>query len=574
MLSAMKNKFFSYFLLSFIFLFIGSSAAQAIDVPDLSWERGRQQSITLGGQTGDKLWSIRLQGQSQSLTFDRSSVNKDGFIVYSLDIPADFVVGRYQVLVSGPGTPDSTTAYVNVLETVSYDPLADPKGVGAIAVVAFTLIAFFAGNKEEQETDSNGGEQESNENENDDDSTSLGSVDSNYQGINISNIGKGDSLGIGKSALTQRLDQIRHLSVFDFSSHSPLAARVVADGTYLQSILGSLSFLFPVLGIALGIWISQDSELSSSLIPTSLALMLAIIALGIIDSLAGLMAVVSFAVAATINGEVTNAADIRTLLGLSLLWFTPSLVAGATRPLRRARDEWSLWERLSDIAISTILTGWAIKGMVLALDGFARQKTEIAEHSDLIAMIGASLIFLRYLLEEFASRFTPRRLEYLSPPKLKSQDLQSFLLMLLVRALVFLFFMYGFFGLSWQIIAATVILILPTLLKRIDGKLPNFSWLWQIIPGGIPSIVFMSLIGFVLSGWVNSLPLISADKTKTILVLTSLPGFAIGLLKLFGRSPKSGDVRWYRRDKLRPLYYTGGPVMLAIATLITMGILP
>jgi hypothetical protein len=58
------------------------------------------------------------------------------------------------------------------------------------------------------------------------------------------------------------------------------------------------------------------------------------------------------------------------------------------------------------------------------------------------------------------------------------------------------------------------------------------------------------------------------------LILTSLPGFAIGLLKLFGRSPKSGDVRWYRRDKLRPLYYTGGPVMLAIATLITMGILP
>ena len=570
----MRNKAFSLILLGFFFLFQGFSVANAADIPDLQWERGRQQSITLGGQTGDKLWSIRLQGQSQSLVFDRSSVNKDGFIVYSVDIPADFAVGRYQVLVSGPGTPATTTAYVNVLEIVFYDPLTDPKGVAAIAVVAFTLIAFFAGNKEEQDSSSQGSEQESDEKENDEDSSSLGSVDTNYQGINVSGVGKGDSWAIGKGALAQRLDQMRHLSVFDFSSRSPLAARVVADGTYLQSILGSFSLLFPVIGIGLGIWIAQVSDLTSSLIPTSLALMLAIITLGIIDSLSGLMAVVFFAIVATINGEVTTAADVRTLLGLSLLWFTPSLAAGATRPLRRARDEWSLWERLSDIAISTILTGWAIKAMVLALDGFARQKTAIAEHSDLIALIGAGLIFLRYLLEEFASRFTPRRMEYLSPPKLKSQDLQSFLLTLLIRVLVFLFFMYGFFGMTWQIVAATAILILPTLLKRFDGKLPNFSWLWQIIPGGIPSIVVMSLIGFAVSGWVNSLPLISADKTKTILVLTSLPGFVIGLLKLFARSPKTGDVRWYRRDKLRPLYYTGGPIMLAIATLITMGVLP
>ena len=32
------------------------------------------------------------------------------------------------------------------------------------------------------------------------------------------------------------------------------------------------------------------------------------------------------------------------------------------------------------------------------------------------------MVVLRYLLEEFATRYTPARLEYLSPPKVKSQD--------------------------------------------------------------------------------------------------------------------------------------------------------
>ena len=91
----MKTKFFSYFLLSFTFLFIGSSAAQAVDVPDLSWERGRQQSVTLGGDTKSVLWNISLEGFGQSIPFSRSSVNDAGFIVYSIEIPEKLPVGRY-----------------------------------------------------------------------------------------------------------------------------------------------------------------------------------------------------------------------------------------------------------------------------------------------------------------------------------------------------------------------------------------------------------------------------------------------------------------------------------------------
>jgi hypothetical protein len=116
-------------------------------------------------------------------------------------------------------------------------------------------------------------------------------------------------------------------------------------------------------------------------------------------------------------------------------------------------------------------------------------------------------------------------------------------------------------------------LILPELLKRFGKNLPNSPFLFQIIPGGVPAIIVMSFIGSAFSSWVNSLPLLAADKSKTIIVLCSLPGFVIGLLKLFGRSAKAGDVRWYRRDSMKIPYRIFGPITLLIASLITTGVI-
>jgi hypothetical protein len=563
MLSVKKSKFFVSVLLGIIFTFPTITIAQAVDTPELTWQRGRQQSITLGGNTADKLWQINLEANGKSLRFDQSSVSKNGFIVYTVEIPEDLAVGRYEVVVSGPATTTNTVAFVNISPTVSYDPLADPKKVGVIAVIAFTLLTFFTGNRSEDQQQ----EEES------EDQSALGSVDTAYMGVGATKRGRGDLVGIGKSKFTQNLDLLRHLSIFNTASRSPLVMRVAADSSYLQAISGFFVLLLPVIGLVLGVAMALSTQMSVSLIPTSLALTLAIVVLALLDALAGLIAFIVYFLYALTVGEITNFTDIQALLGMSLLWFTPALAAGATRPLRRAVTDWDLWERVTDILVSTLLTGWAIKGMVLAIDGFAKEKTSIATHSDLIALVGAAMVVLRYLLEEFATRYTPARLEYLSPPKVKSQDLDAFLISLLVKALIFIFFMFGFFGFSWQILVAIALMVIPSLLKRIDKKFPNSAALFQIIPGGIPSIVVMSFIGTAFSNWANSLPLLAADKSKTIVVICSLPGFVISLLKLFGRSPKSGDVRWYRRDSMKIAYRIFGPIMLFIASLITIGVI-
>lgn len=563
----MRNKYFSYFLLSFIFLFNGASAAMAMDIPELSWERGREQSVTLGGDTTSVLWSISLEGMGKSLTFDRSSSNESGFIVYSVDIPENLSVGRYQIIVRGPNTPATTTGYVNILESVSYDPLSDPRGIGMIAVAAYTLLAFFAGNRDESLKSE---EQE----EDDEEASALGSVDTNYQGIKIKHRGRGDESTFVRTNFARKLDGWRHVAVLTTARRSPLTMRICADGSYLQAIIGPFAIALPALAIGAGAYLGATTIVANSLIPTSLTLVLLIVIFGILDAFSGLLAFISYVLVVFIRAGIDDFADIRTLLGFSLLLFTPSLAAGATRPLRRAREDWDMWERVTDFLVSTILTTWAIKSMVLALDGFAHQRTEIAAHSTLIASVGGAFILIRYGLEEIVSRYAPARMEYMTPAKIASQVLDSFLITQAVRAGLFVFFMIGFFGFTWQIFVAVAILVVPSLLKRFDSNLPNVPFLFQIIPGGVPAIVVMSLISFAFNNWVNTLPLLAEDKTKTIVLISAIPGLVIGLLKLFGRSAKSGDTRWYRRASMKWLYRTSGPLMLAVALLITIGVIP
>lgn len=566
--SVTKSRFLALNLLAVISAVIFSPAAYAADTPDLSWDRGRQQSITLGGSTSAQLWQIKLLGNGKSLKFDQSSKNKDDFIVYTIDVPEDLQVGRYQVVVNSPTSPASTVAYVNILETIAYDSLGDPKKVGVIAVIAFTLLAFFNGNRSENQ----GSDEEANQSD-EESQSALGSADTAYMGIKTTRRGRGDKLGIGKSKFTQQLDLLRHLSITSSSSKSPLLMRILADSTYLQAISGLFVLILPVIGAALGLATALTTNLDQSLIPTSIGLVCAILVLALLDAFAGFIAFVFYFASLLLTGYVTNFSDIQALLGLSLLWFTPALAAGATRPLRRAASDWDLWERLTDILVATIITSWAIKAMVLAIDGFAKEKTQIATYSNLFAIIGAIFLIIRYLLEEFATRFTPARLEYLSPPKVASQDLNAFLFSLLVKATIFILFMLGFFGLSWQIIAATLLLIIPEALKRVSKNFPNSSLLFQAIPGGVPAIITMSFIGSTFSNWANSLPLLASDRSKTIVIICSLPGFVISILKLFGRSPKAGDVRWYRRQSMTGLYRFFGPIILLIASLITTGVI-
>jgi hypothetical protein len=83
----------------------------------------------------------------------------------------------------------------------------------------------------------------------------------------------------------------------------------------------------------------------------------------------------------------------------------------------------------------------------------------------------------------------------------------------------------------------------------------------------------MTILGKFYSPIINGLNLDPASASRTIFVLAALPGFFIGLLKFFGRTPKEGDVRWYMRPSNVALYRVGGVFMLLTYAGLTLGLI-
>jgi hypothetical protein len=558
----MKIKLFATLFVGWI-VALTPISAQAADIPQLNWERGMQQSVALGGDS-NLLWKVTLKNDSGfSADFARSSKNGSGFVVYTIELPDDLKLGAYRVVTSAPGTSESLSSYINIIEATSYDPLLDPKTIGGLAVVAYTLLSFFSGSQ-----------LESKRSDEEEDPNSLGGVDTNYLAAGRVSKRTQDAIRIGRFKLVQSLDSFRSRLIIETSRNSKVFTRIFADGTWAQSLFGPFALLLPIAGAALGIAAGLDSDLTKSLIPTNIDLVLAIIVLGIFDAMAGFAAASAYFIYAMATSNVSTVLDLQTLLGFSLVLFTPILAAGATRPLRRSRDEWSLWERSTDLLVATFLTGWAVKSMVAGVNAFAHQQTELAKHSEYIALFSAGAIALRYVLEELAARLTPERISFISPKNLHSQTQNAAYIAIVIRVSLYLLFMLGFFGFAWQILVAIALLVIPEILKLNAASLPNSVKLYQLLPAGVPNIVVMALIGFFFSGWANSLPLDAASKTKTLVVILALPGFLIGIAKIFGRKPAPGDTRWYLRDHLTALYRIGGLVVFALAVLITIGVLP
>ena len=558
----MKIKLFAALFIGWI-VAAAPVSAFAADIPQLTWERGMQQSVALGGDS-NLLWKVTLKSDSGfSADFERSKKNNAGFVVYTIELPDDLKLGAYRVVTSAPGTTESLSSYINIVEDTSYDPLLDPKTIGGLAVVAYTLLSFFSGNQFE-----------SKRNEEEEDPNALGGVDTNYLAAGRISKRKRDAIRIGRFKLVQSLDSFRSRLIIETSRNSKVFTRIFADGTWAQSLFGPVALVLPIAGAALGIAAGVDSDLTKSLIPTNIELVLAIIVLGIFDAMAGFAAAAAYFIYAMATNNVSSVLDLQTLLGFSLVLFTPILAAGATRPLRRSRDEWTLWERTTDLLVATFLTGWAVKSMVGGVNAFAHQQTELAKESEYVAIFAAGAILVRYLLEEFAARLTPERISFISPKNLHSQTQNAAYGAIVIRVLLYLLFMLGFFGFAWQILAAVALLVIPEILKLKAATFPNSAKLYQILPAGVPNVVVMAFIGFFFSAWANSLPLDAASKTKTLVVILALPGFLIGIAKLFGRKPAPGDTRWYLRDHLSALYKIGGLVVFALAVLITIGVLP
>ena len=113
-------------LFSLLFVFT-PTVAHSIDIPLLTWERGKEQNLVLGGNT-DNEWKIELINDANEvvLEFRASDTSLDGFIVYSAPLPRDLPLGAYAVKATGFGVPESIVAGVNIVELSFFELVQIP----------------------------------------------------------------------------------------------------------------------------------------------------------------------------------------------------------------------------------------------------------------------------------------------------------------------------------------------------------------------------------------------------------------------------------------------------------------
>jgi hypothetical protein len=550
------------FGLALIALLMGTGTANAADIPRLTWERSAMQEVALDVAISQNIESLELLGQSQRIQFAPQGITQGRQIYHAL-LPASFPLGEYTVraYLNGGSSRDFGSVRVIEFQSGGYNPLTDVTTTTTLAVTFFALFATWASRDQSErwkERDRYA-----------DDETTLGKLDLDTVGRTVTERHK-YSPGLVSSIA---LDHWRNEKVIRTSKYSTLISRIISDGGYLQFSLGSLVLFFPLIGLIGGALAFSNISGIGFVTTPSLTISLFLVALGAIDASAGFLASLMFGILALTNDYFASAYDVRTFLGLAILWISPALMANNVRAMRRSSQEVGLWERLADIVIGSVLTGWAVRSIVIGLNGFSHLTLPLSDHATTVGVVAGGVLAFRYLVEEYVNRRNPYYMAYLSPEMTHRQHSTARLISWMLRSILFLFFAISFLGNSWQLWIALALFISPTLISVFKSKFPNSSLLYQILPVGIPSIIVMTLIGRGYSHLIGNFELSPATATRTIFVMMALPGFVIGLLKLFGRQPKSGDVRWYVRPNMRVAYRVFGPVLFIIATGLVTGVI-
>lgn len=353
------------------------------------------------------------------------------------------------------------------------------------------------------------------------------------------------------------------------SGASPLASRIVADGNYLRAAFQHLALFIYPLALALGFFASRSVGFQA--MPPSFAYMIAILTFGILDSFGGLVVVLSFSGLAIGTGNVRDLSSFLTLVGISLLGFSPILLASVFRPLRRNTIDFSTyWERITDYLLASVLTGWVVKQIVLGLAGLSGVQFSITAYAHTLGIIAGLLVATRYALEDLVSYLFPARMQSIEPTY-REQSPRQYGLRIVMQVFVFLLVAEPFFGNTSSLWISLAIFTIPLILSIFQSHYPKSALISRWIPKGIIEMITMTTAGYLIARVLNWYPQSATGYLLTAFVLLGIPGFILKILPLFADEPSDA---WKESRAGKLMYRIGGVVALVfLGYLITTGLL-
>ncbi len=356
----------------------------------------------------------------------------------------------------------------------------------------------------------------------------------------------GDRSKTWRLPLTDKTDRFTLAFTSRSSRVSFILPRCLNDGLWARAMFGSGAKLLWISGICLGLVSLVHSGFQ--VFPSGTVILLAIMALGILDSMAGLLAWATMFLGALVTGHLRDVSDLRTTVGVALIAVTLSMLANYLRPLRRPRVEGFvyLFDRIADYAIPPIVIAFGAAGMVKALNGLSGLELITDSEIPVIEVVAGLAVVARLALEDLSIHLYPARCAALTLPDLAPPSPRLRLMAIVVRTAITLLVLSSFLGLSWPAIAIAVLLSIPLVLRVWIDRMPNSLTVHRWTPRGVLKLTISTIIGLVLVGWIFASEGRSA-LLPGILALLLLPSAVWSIVDVFGRAGGNWHNVWPKR---------------------------
>jgi hypothetical protein len=446
-------------------------------------------------------------------------------------------------------TADDLASITSRDDLPAYDPAQEPEKSKDLQVAAFAVLAAVSAGGAAAGVGSSSSNSNNNSSQNRDDDEDDSGDDSDEASDELASVaagaltkiardpGRGDLSRSWRNPYTEKSDNFFRNLVSRVSPHSPIVARTIADGNYLRAMFGSVASLLLLPGAALGLIALNDT--SGQALPPATWIVMAIIALAVLDAMAGFLSGVIFAFGVTLAGNFTSRDEVLTVAGLFIIFYAPSLLASSIRPLRRlAQDRDSLWERVTDYSLVTLLSGWTMFKMIGGLNALAGVQLLITFDAQKIGYWTSIFVLARLALEDFATYRYPVRLNQTSG-EMKEPDTVHKIIALELKIFIFVELAMPFVGFNIKLLLGTLIFITPSIIGIFfDDRLPKFRILHRILPSGAFKLVAMVFIGTISAGWIQGL----FSDPRTFLawsfVVLAIPGLILSLLNKMSDDPE------------------------------------
>jgi hypothetical protein len=345
---------------------------------------------------------------------------------------------------------------------------------------------------------------------------------------------------------TAKIDTSINNAAIKVGRTSALLPRLLVDGAWSRAMFGSAGLALWVAGIVLGVISSVQVHYQA--LPPKLVYVLIIVFLGLLDAAAGALAWFVIALLALFTGHITSWPELRTVMGIFVLFSSTILLGHAIRPLRRNQDGSLMqrFDRLADYVMPPIFLAFAASSMFKALNGLSG--LELVQKSEFGALKITVIIgfILRMLIEDSALLWYPQRSLASQPTKLSSQTKIATWVTIVLKLSIFILIAAPFFGLgiyTWLAFAITAALLI---LKVFEEKIPNYVALNKWYPRGVAKFLMMMVIGTFVGLWIlGNNP--SNQKIISTFALMMVPGVISTLIETFGREGWNWPENWSKR---------------------------